>query len=194
MSEQERSPLGLSDRLADRPSSYDNTSMVLSLEAQVNALSAERAELFTRLGVFDTNEVISMVEALREQNASQAEAHAHALAHAAEATPVAERSVVMVSADDPGDVDVDVPSFDVQQLADRMGDVGPTMRRLQDSMGGLDERRSNHVADIARLRGEIERQRNTIGEIDAERNRLATRMTSIADAVSNLDSVMGADW
>jgi hypothetical protein len=58
MSDQTESRFDINDQLAQRRSSYDDTSMLLSLEAQVNAMSAERAELFAKLGVFDTADVI----------------------------------------------------------------------------------------------------------------------------------------
>jgi hypothetical protein len=178
MSEQTETQFDLKDRLSERRSSYDDTSM-----AQVNAMSAERAELFARLGVFDTADVISMVESLRRS------------AQATAATsPEPAFSASRPSLADDQDIDVVVPVIDIQHLANRMGDVGPTVRRLQESMAGLDERRTNHVAEIARLRQQIEAKRAEITNVDGERIRLATRLTSIADAVSNLDGVIGSDW
>jgi chromosome segregation ATPase len=183
MSDQTESRFDINDQLAQRRSSYDDTSMLLSLEAQVNAMSAERAELFAKLGVFDTADVISMVEELRRK---------------ADAAPVtgstSMNTLVSSEVADDSAVDVAVPAIDVQHLANRMGDVGPTVRRLQESMSGLDERRGGHVAEINRLREQIEAQRAEISTVDAERSRLATRMSSIADAVANLDDVIGADW
>jgi chromosome segregation ATPase len=184
MSDQSEARFDINDQLAQRHSSYDDTSMLLSLEAQVNAMSAERAELFAKLGVFDTADVISMVEELR--------AKADTALVDRESVPTS-FAAIDGSTDDL-DTAVAVPAIDVHHLANRMGDVGPTLGRLQESMNGLDERRAGHVAEIERLRGQIESQRTEIANVDAERARLATRMTSIADAVANLDDVIGADW
>src|SRR4051812_11697873 len=158
--------------------SFDDASIVLSMETQLSSLYAERSQLQTALGVSDAAEVIALVGELRAKSDRVI----------TEPRPAPEANPLP----DPLEQRITGARRALAVVVAAQEHCESECVRVDSELGRLESERVDLEANLARValqRGEMESTRSDLQE---ERRQLEHRMGAVESLMEQLDLVLGA--
>jgi len=157
--------------------SFDDASIVLSMETQLSSLYAERSQLQTALGVSDAAEVIALVGELRAKS---------------DRVIAEPRPVEVNLLPDPLEQRITGARRSLAAVVAAQEHCESECLRVDNELARLETERVDLEANLARValqRGEMESTRSDLLE---ERRQLEHRMGAVESLMEQLDLVLGA--
>jgi chromosome segregation ATPase len=158
--------------------SFDDASIVLSMETQLSSLYAERSQLQTALGVSDAAEVIALVGELR----AKSDRALSEPRQTPESNPLP----------DPLEQRIVGARRSLSSVVGAQHHCEAESRRVDGELARLESERADLEANLARVasqRTELEQARTSLHD---ERAQLEHRMSAVESLMEQLDHVLGA--
>jgi chromosome segregation ATPase len=158
--------------------SFDDASIVLSMETQLSSLYAERSQLQTALGVSDAAEVIALVGELR--------------AKSDRVVPESRPAVDPNPLPDPLEQRITGARRSLSSVVAAQQHCEAESRRVDSELARLEAERVDLETNLARVALERSAMEQTRAELHQERQELERRMASVESLMEQLDQVLGA--